>query len=105
VTTFSGIGCPRSLQLLLTRRQIKPIRNFEYDDHHRFSVEELEEIKRVSESSQIEDIITTEKDYFRDPAKMSRVLNPLILATRLRIASGEEILRDRLFQLLGVVKV
>ncbi|MDP3921579.1 MAG: tetraacyldisaccharide 4'-kinase [Candidatus Omnitrophota bacterium] len=104
VTTFSGVASPRSFQLTLSNFQIKPIRNFEFTDHHPFSVQELEEIKRVSDSAFAAEIITTEKDFYRSPKAISEILNPLILATRLRILSGEDVLTDRLFRLVGLVK-
>lgn len=104
VATFSAIGSPRSFQLLLAHHGIKPVRNFEYCDHHTFSREELEEIRQVSEKSDVEEIITTEKDFYRSPETIAEILNPLILATRLRIASGEEILADRVFRLLGITE-
>lgn len=102
VTTFSAVGNPRSFQLLLSCCGIKPIRNFEFCDHHTFSKEELKEVRRVSEEGEAEEIITTEKDFYRSPRLITETLNPLILATRLQIASGEEILTDRIFRLLGV---
>jgi len=102
VTTFSAVGMPRSFQLLLSRCQIKTSRNFEFTDHHPFTEKELEEIKEVSKSAAVDDIITTEKDFYRSPDSITRILNPLVLATRLRILSGEEVLMDRLLRLLGV---
>lgn len=102
VTTFSAVGMPRSFQMLLSNCRIKPVRNFEFMDHHVFSREELEEIKQVSAAASVEEIITTEKDFYRDPELISQVLNPLVLVARLRILSGEEVLTERLFRLLGV---
>ncbi len=102
VTTFSAVGSPRSFQLLLTHHGIKPLRNFEFCDHHAFTAEELREVRQVSEKAEVEEIITTEKDFYRSPKLITDILNPLILATRLRIAVGEEILTDRVFRLLGV---
>ncbi|MDD5217738.1 MAG: tetraacyldisaccharide 4'-kinase [Candidatus Omnitrophica bacterium] len=104
VATFSGVATPRSFQMLLSQCQIRPTRNFEFTDHHVFTQEELEEIKGVSESSAVDEIVTTEKDFFRSPEVITRILNPLVLATRVRILSGEEILTDRLFRLLGVTR-
>ncbi len=104
VATFSGVGTPRSFQLLLSRHQIKPIRNFEFEDHHVFTEAELQEIKQVSQTAGVDEIITTEKDFYRDPEKTRRILNPLVLAARLRIAEGEDVLTERLFRLLGVTK-
>lgn len=102
VATFSAVACPRSFQLLLSHCGIKPVRNFEYCDHHSFSKQDLEEIRRVSEKSKVDEIVTTEKDFYRAPDAIAEVLDPLILATRLQISAGEDILTDRIFRLLGV---
>lgn len=102
VTTFSGVGTPRSFQLLLAHHEIKPVRNFEFMDHHPYRREELEEIKEISKAASADEIVTTEKDYYRSASLIAETLDPLVLATRLRILSGEDILTERLFHLLGV---
>lgn len=102
VTTFSGVGYPRSFQLLLSRCQIKTVRNFEFADHHVFTEKELQEVREMSISASTEEIITTEKDFFRSPDMISRILNPLVLATRLRFLSGEEMVNRNLIRVLGV---
>lgn len=102
VATFSAVASPRSFQLLLSHLGIKPVRNFEYCDHHPFSLEELEEIRQVSDKSEVDEIVTTEKDFYRSPETITKVLDPLILVARLQISAGEEILNDRIFRLLGV---
>ncbi|MCB9800517.1 MAG: tetraacyldisaccharide 4'-kinase [Candidatus Omnitrophica bacterium] len=104
VTTVAGVGFPKSFQLLLQSNQIRPARNFEFIDHHRFSSDELQEIKRISDTAAVDEIITTEKDYYRAPEMMAQILNPLILATRLRIAAGEDVLINDLSRFLGVGK-
>ncbi len=100
VATFSGVGAPRSFQLMLSRLKMKPVRNFEFGDHHRFSDHELKEIKEVSDSSALAEIITTEKDFFRCQESISEIINPLVLATRLRISSGEGVFMQHLAKLL-----
>ena len=102
VATFSAVASPRSFQLLLARHGVKAVRNFEFCDHHRFSREELDEIVQISKKGEVDEILTTEKDFYRSPELISQIIDPLILAVRLRIASGEEILTDRIFRLLGV---
>ncbi len=104
VTTFSAVGSPRSFQLLLAKHQIKAVRNFEFTDHHAYSRPELEEIKEVSHAAAVDEVVTTEKDFYRSSQMISDLLNPLVLATRLRIASGEELLWNRIFQLMGAVR-
>lgn len=100
VATFSGVGAPRSFQLVLSRLQMRPIRNFEFSDHHRFSDKELQEIKEVSHSASAAEIITTEKDYYRCQDRISEIINPLILAARLRVSSGEGMLMQKIVSLL-----
>ncbi len=102
LATFAAVGTPRSFQLVLQRANIKTVRNFEFLDHHLYNTKELEEIKQISQSASAEEVVTTEKDFYRSRELITKVLNPLVLATRLRIVSGEEILTDRLFRLLGV---
>ncbi len=102
VTTLSGVAAPKSFQLLLKAQQIKPLRNFEFTDHHDYTESELLEVKRVSESAAVSDIIITEKDYYRCPEKMLKILDPLILAARLRVTSGEGRLLERISRLLEV---
>lgn len=102
VATFSAVASPRSFQMLLSRIGIKPVRNFEFCDHHAFTKEELAEILSVSEKSEVDEIITTEKDFYRAPETICQIMDPLVLAARLQIASGEEILNDRIFRLVGI---
>ena len=102
VATFAAVGTPRSFQLVLQMLNIKTIRNFEFMDHHAYSEKELKEIEEVSQMAGADEIVTTEKDFYRSQKMISGSLNPLILATRLRILSGENILTDRLFRVLGV---
>ncbi len=102
VATFAAVGTPRSFQLVLQRFQLKTIRNFEFLDHHEYTKEELLKIKEVAQSAGVEEIITTEKDFYRSRELITETLNPMVLAARLRVVSGEEILTDRLNRLLGV---
>lgn len=102
VTTFSAVGVPRSFQLILANNSIKPVRNFEFTDHHVFSNKDLDEIKSISKVSSSDEIITTEKDFYRAPDRITKHLNPLVLATELRISKGEQELLSRIRNLLGV---
>ena len=102
VSTFAAVGTPRSFQLVLQRFQLKTVRNFEFLDHHEYTKEELLKIKEVALSAGAEEIITTEKDFYRSRELITEILNPMVLAARLRVISGDEILTDRLFRLLGV---
>ncbi len=102
VATFSGIGSPRSFQLVLQKAHIRPVRNFEYLDHYEFKERDMDEIKRVSDMGGAEDIVTTEKDFYRSKKLLCETLNPLVLATRVQFVSGEDAIEDHLMHLMGV---
>ncbi|OGX05607.1 MAG: tetraacyldisaccharide 4'-kinase [Omnitrophica bacterium RIFCSPLOWO2_12_FULL_50_11] len=101
VTTFSGIGTPRSFQITLNRLDIKVIRNFEFSDHHFFTEQELKEIRETKELSESEEVVTTEKDYFRCEDKIKIILRPLILKVRLVVSSREALLHEHLERLIA----
>lgn len=101
VTAFSGIGAPRSFQLILQRAKVKPARNFEFRDHYEFKKKDLEEIKKVSVLAGADDIVTTEKDFYRCKKLLSETLDPLVLATRIHFMSGEDVLEDAIRSLLS----
>ncbi len=100
VTTFSGVGTPRSFQLLMNNLGVKTARNFEFGDHHPFTDKELKEIQEVRELSNSEYVVTTEKDFLRKEEKITQILDPLILKTTLRITIGEMVLKERIRKLL-----
>lgn len=99
VTAFSGIGAPRSFQLILQRSKVKPVRNFEFMDHYEFKKKDLEEIRKVSDLAGAEDVVTTEKDFYRSKKLLSEVLDPLVLATRIQFVSGEDFLDEHIEKL------
>lgn len=102
ISSFSGIGSPRSFQLILQRAKVKPVRNFEYLDHYEFKKKDMEEIRRISDLAEAEDIVTTEKDFYRCKKLLSETIDPLVLATRVQFLSGEDILDESIMRLLGV---
>ncbi len=102
VTCFSGIGTPRSFQMLINLLGLRTIRTFEFCDHHEYADAELLEIKSMKESSGSEEVITTEKDFFRCSKSIAQIVRPLVLKVRLCISSGEDILHERLRKLVGI---
>lgn len=96
VTAFSAVGTPRSFQLLLNRLEIKTVRHYEFSDHHRFTDAELKEVLRMKELSESDEVVTTEKDFFRCREAVTRILRPLVLKVRLRVLSGEALLHASL---------
>ena len=96
VTTFSGIGTPRSFQMLLNQIGLKTVRNFEFSDHHQFTERELSEILEAKEVSKSGEVVTTEKDFYRSEEAIRKILNPLVLKVRLHLTTGETLLHQYL---------
>ncbi len=96
VTSFSGIGTPRSFLMLLNQIGLKTVRNFEFSDHHHYSENELREIVFAKETSECQEIITTEKDFHRCEKEMRKMVKPLVLKVRLRLTTGEHMLHQYL---------
>lgn len=105
VTSFSGIGTPRSFQMLLNQIGLKTARNFEFCDHHMYTEQELKEIRAMKEASESDEIVTTEKDFFRCEELMNKIFRPLVLKVRLRFTAGEDVLARRLDELLQNGKI
>jgi tetraacyldisaccharide 4'-kinase len=102
VTCFSGIGTPRSFQMLLNHIGLRTVRSFEFCDHHAYTESELNEIKLMKESSDSEHVITTEKDYFRCEQSIPKIVKPLVLKVQLVISSGEEVFQGQLKDVAGI---
>jgi len=61
---FCGIGNPGEFENTLNKYQFKISKKFIFPDHHNYTNEDLEKIKKIALNDKLE-IITTEKDYKR----------------------------------------
>ncbi len=61
---FCGIGNPEEFENTLNKYRFKISKKFIFPDHHNYTNEDLEKIKKIASNEQLE-IITTEKDYKR----------------------------------------
>ncbi|WP_440677682.1 tetraacyldisaccharide 4'-kinase [Candidatus Pelagibacter sp. HIMB1587] len=61
---FCGIGNPKEFESTLLKHKFKLQKKFIYADHHNFSDEDINFIKKIAKKNKFE-IITTEKDYLR----------------------------------------
>ena len=61
---FCGIGNPEEFENTLKKYKFKISKKFIFPDHHNYTNEDLEKIKKIALNDQLE-IITTEKDYKR----------------------------------------
>ena len=61
---FCGIGNPEEFEHTLNKYKFKISKKYIFPDHHNYTNEDLEKIKKIASKEQLE-IITTEKDYKR----------------------------------------
>ena len=61
---FCGIGNPEEFENTLNKYKFKISKKFIFPDHHNYTNEDLEKIKKIALNDKLE-IITTEKDYNR----------------------------------------
>ena len=61
---FCGIGNPEEFENTLNKYKFKISKKFIFPDHHNYSNEDLEKIRKIASNDKLE-IITTEKDYKR----------------------------------------
>ena len=61
---FCGIGNPEEFENTLLKHKFKLRRKFIYTDHHNFSDDEIDFLKKIAKKNKLE-LITTEKDYLR----------------------------------------
>ena len=61
---FCGIGNPKEFENTLLKHKFKLQKKFIYADHHNFSDDEIDFLKKIAKKNKLE-IITTEKDYLR----------------------------------------
>ena len=69
IGALSGIAVPESFEAFLLKLGAVEIVRFRFLDHHRFTVEELDQISREAETRKLDLLVTTEKDAVRiDPS-------------------------------------
>ena len=61
---FCGIGNPEEFKNTLNKYKFKISKKFIFPDHHNYSNEDLEKLRKIASNDKLE-IITTEKDYNR----------------------------------------
>jgi len=90
VLAFSGIGMPEAFlgQLMQLGADIK--KSVIFDDHHWFSSKEIERIKDMASLSNIELVVTTEKDWVRLPGEDLEGI--LVLKMEMRLKGGAKAL-------------
>lgn len=81
ILCVSAVGCPESLDLALIQEGASHVERLDFSDHHNFKSEDLKAIGEVFRELQLRFprqrvmLVTTEKDYMRDPLVMAELRN------------------------------
>lgn len=89
VLAFSGIAVPQSFENLLTQAGADTVKALRYADHYDYEAEDIEQIVKMAESSNVQMIITTEKDAVRLP-RLKTSLPCVYLRMEVEILSGDK---------------
>jgi tetraacyldisaccharide 4'-kinase len=91
----SGIARPDGFVADLERLGMEIALRRDFDDHHRYTRDELSEIVESAREARAEAVITTEKDAANLPAGFAPPPAPPIFAARIEFAcENEEALKD-----------
>lgn len=90
IGAFSGIAVPESFEGFLRNFGANLLYTRRFLDHHRFDVNELEEIFEEAKYAQLDFIVTTEKDAVRIPESMSCPIPLYYLRLEIEILRGAD---------------
>ncbi len=97
---FSGIARNQDFQSTVRELGFKLAGFFEFQDHHRYSQEDLKAILTAAENSGARCLVTTEKDAVRIPPRNRLPLDLFIVGVRVSFSAGDKqfisFLMDRL---------
>lgn len=62
ILAFSGIGHPASFRFFLEQLEAKVVAEVAFEDHHRYTAEEIKQLIRTAQANGAEVLMTTEKD-------------------------------------------
>lgn len=90
VVAFSGIAVPHSFERALTGQGAEITEAFRFADHHRYQMDEFEELVAAARRTRAAALVTTEKDFVRLPARSVPDLPVLYLRVDIELLSGVE---------------
>lgn len=94
VIAFAGIGRPEKFYASLNQQGIKPIKTFDFPDHHFYSPQELENLLQQADAAKAE-LVTTAKDFVKIPPQMQ----PLFKVLEIKVKwENEDALRQFIFE-------
>ena len=98
---FAGLGSPQSFADTLDAMGVRRAGLMEYPDHHWFAQSDLDELGQQSRAVGAEGLITTEKDWARLRGLRLPAVPLWVLAVRLRLEAGRELLLQALAHALS----
>ena len=100
VIAFSGIGSPKTFELLLAEIGMKVIKHFVFSDHHWFFDEDIQMIVKARKTLGVDFIVTTEKDFMRLRDRFMEFLKtePVVVAEIQQVFVAGENAFDRLIK-------
>jgi tetraacyldisaccharide 4'-kinase len=103
VFAFCGIGNPRAFFRTLEQTGANMVGSRVFDDHHRYTTNDLETVHSQAKEQQASIVLTTQKDWTKAMRSLPPQGNPPLayLAVDLRITAGEEMLTALIDRLLG----
>ena len=103
VFAFCGIGNPHAFFRTIDRLGATVIGSRAFDDHHRYTADDLKAICRQAREQQVTRVLTTQKDWTKAVPAATPEDVPLLayLAIDLRITAGEELLTALIDRILG----
>ncbi len=87
--SFSGIGRDNRFTEMLMQLGIHPLKHLSFGDHHRYKEGDIKKINMAADGHNAQIVITTEKDYLRDPSALNKIKNLHILRVSLDILDGK----------------
>jgi tetraacyldisaccharide 4'-kinase len=101
LVAFAGLASPRAFAETLESLGVRVTSLLEFPDHHWFTAEDLDAIRRHVAASGAEGLVTTEKDWMRVRTQPLPPLPLWVLGVRLALESGQEVWARRLASVLA----
>lgn len=98
---FAGLGSPQSFADTLDAMAVRVAGLMEYPDHHWFAQGDLDDLAQQSRAVGAEGLITTEKDWARLRGLRLPAVPLWVLAVRVRLDAGRELLLQALAHALS----
>ena len=101
VLIFSGIGSSASFKKTVEKIGMSIVEHIVFEDHHQYTYNDCEHIKKKCALDPSVSIITTEKDLMRNHVLLTKEINPYILKVHMELQDNYDTFIHRLDRILG----